>query len=361
MNPREYPARCDPDREGLQCLRERFRDADDPFGERYDEWPPADSHGDTYPLFFDAEDVNDNGKLVDSGANPYSPFAGNLTPLVEDEWERCNTPLNRWRERYPDVRYCGSIVPIGEDQSYCATHKNREHTMKSAEEHLQTGLHTKSLDHLYENLAPLKKLFGWGTYESLMGESTYEYAVEYETREFDFSDEDIKPDGVDDDGVLEVKCGYPTEHTDPALSLYVAAMQSVQMIMIQPKIMYENEEEGEGMMESRTVEKAQLTSPPTEHDPSPQEFKTIESWSEHHLNLPLSRLVTDRPKLLERGGVVVDPEGESDDVNADDIVLEIEADADGVETKDDTGTDPNHLGDDLTSESQRIVDKTSDD
>jgi hypothetical protein len=138
-------------------------------------------------------------------------------------------------------------------------------------------------------------------------------------------------------------------------------MQSVQMIMIQPRIMYENEEEGEGMMESRTIEKAQLTAPPSEHDPSPQEFKTIESWSEHHLNLPLSRLVTDRPKLLERGGVVVDPEGDSDDVNADDIVLEIDADPENIETKEDTGTDPNHLGDDLTSESQKIVDKTSTD
>jgi hypothetical protein len=48
-------------------------------------------------------------------------------------------------------------------------------------------------------------------------------------------------------------------------------------------------------------------------------------------------------------------------VNADDIVLEIDADPENVTTKEDTGTDPNHLGDDLTSESQKIVDKTSND
>jgi len=131
----------------------------------------------------------------------------------------------------------------------------------------------------------------------------------------------------------------------------------VQMITVQPRIMFEDEDEGERMMESKTIETAQLTAPPSEHDPSPQEFKTLETWSEHHLNLPLSRLVTDRPKLLERGGVGVDADDKNETMAGDDLVLEIQADHEGTETGD-GGTDPNAF-EDYKSESERIVEHTS--
>ena len=64
----------------------------------------------------------------------------------------------------------------------------------SAEELMQTGLHTKTIDHYYSNLSPVKKLTGWGLFESLMGDSEYEFGVEYETKSFDFSEADIQPD-----------------------------------------------------------------------------------------------------------------------------------------------------------------------
>jgi hypothetical protein len=221
---------------------------------------------------------------------------------------------------------------------------------------MQTGAFVSSVDHLYAKLDPWKKLVGWGTFESLMGESNYEFAPEYEIREFDFSDETFLPDGVNDDGILEVKCGYPTDHPNPALYLYVAAMQTVQMMSVQPQIMYEDRDSGEGMMERRTVEKAQLTSP-TESNPS-QNFKTIPSWNEHHLNLPMARLIDKQPKLLEMGGVDVDPENLGQGSASDDIVLEIEADPEDVDTVD-AGTDPNAYG--IESESSKILDKAADD
>jgi len=127
---------------------------------------------------------------------------------------------------------------------------------------------------------------------------------------------------------------------------------SVQMIQVQPTIMAEDED-GEGMMEEKQVTNAQLRSP-TESNPD-QYWKTIESWQEHHLNIPFSRLVSDHPRLLERGGVDTDPESESDGVSGDDIVLEIDADPDGVETTDE-GTDPNVFADeDYESPSERIT------
>jgi len=231
---------------------------------------------------------------------------------------------------------------------------------KSAEAHLQSGMYTKTVDHMYDSLNPWKKLVGWGTFESLMGEASYEYAPEYEERDLDFSEEPIVPDDCDEDGILTVKMGYPTDHGDRALSLYVAAMKTVQMISVQPQIMAENPEEGVGMMETKSVESAQLTAPPSEHDPSPQQFKTLETVGEHHLNLPLSRLVTDRPKLLEYGGVPTDAEADSDDdVSADDIVLEIEADPDTVQTEEDDPSDPNQFRE-LKAESERILESTDD-
>jgi len=361
--PETYPNQCDCSESELRRLQERFNDEDDPFGEGVYGWPPVDVNDDPYPIFFTPDELTDDGQLKDQNGKKYKPFSGRLTPT--DLEDRCNAPLNNWRARYPEIRYCGRAV--WDDSTFCYNHRSRIETsnsmtddtldtIASAEEMMQTGLFTQTIDHFYNNLDPLKKLFGWGTFESLMGESSYEFAVEYETRKFDFSDAAIRPDGVDSEGILDVKCGFPTENLDPALSLYAAAMMGVQIITVQPRIMYENEDEGQRMMESKTIEHAQLTAP-TENSPD-QDYKTLETWSEHHLNLPLSRLVRDRPKLLERGGVGVDADESADTISEDDVVLEIQADADEVETTE-GGTDPNAF-DGGTAPSEEIVDKASD-
>jgi len=365
-DPDEYPAQCDTDSEGLQKLKEYIRDEDHPLGEKKDlEWPPEDRAGNVYPIFFDPAELNDQGRLYDERYNPYNPFSGNLEPITRDEWGACNAPLHDWRNRYPQIRFCGKVYDKWDDDyeyERCPTHKGS--IMKTAEEQMQTGMFVNSVDHLYEKLSPWQQLVGWGTFESLMGESTYEYAEEYKQKEFDFSEEPFVPDGANKDGILTVKCGYPTQHPDRSLSLYVAAMKTVQMMSVQPEIMAERTREDgteEGMMETRSVEKAQLTAPPSEHDSSPQTFKTIETWNEHHLNLPFSRLIRDRPKLLEYGGVSTDVSDEdTSDVVEDDIVLEIHGEAENVDTKEDTGTDPNAFGDDYTPESEHIVESASD-
>jgi len=359
MDHNEYPADCTINSDEYNRLKAALLDNDD-WKSHVEEWPPTDTAGNVYPLWFTVDELNGRGELVDSYNNNYNPFAGSLEP-VDGECDRCNAPLKNWRERYPNIRFCGQILDSYKgDYTYCINHKGRDN-VNTAEEQMQTGLFVKSVDHLYEKLSPWKKLVGWGTFESLMGESNFEFGVEYKERQFDFSDEPFLPEDADEDGQLDVKCGYPTQYVDAALSLYVAAMKTVQMISVQPQIMHEDRENGEGMMEEKQVEAAQLTAPPSEHDQTPQQFKTLETWGEHHLNLPLSRLVSDRPKLLERGGVDLDPQSDSDEVAGDDIVLEIEADADDIQTKDDTGTDPNSFGDDYTSQSEKIVDSVDGD
>lgn len=233
--------------------------------------------------------------------------------------------------------------------------------IETAEERLQNGLHTHTVDHLYSRLNPWKKLLAHGIYESLLGDASYEYGVEYDVETFDFSDVETAPPDVDDDGKLDVRVGRPTQYTDRSLSLWQAAMLRVQALYVQPKILYENREQGEDVMESKTVESAQLTAPPSEHDPTPQEFKTLETWSEHHLNMPLSRLFSDLQDVLEYGGVTIEPDNEDNDIEADEIVLEIDAESEEIETVEETGTDPNVHGFDNKSESQKIVESTSGD
>jgi hypothetical protein len=364
LTPEGYPAdvHADVSASDLELFCKKLLDPDDQFGEHtYGGWPPEGEMGNVYPIFFTPDELSDTyGKLYDDHGTRYSPFAGALEPIFrpERDIEACNAPLSRWRSRFPEIRFCGYAI-YTDDRTYCKHHRGRINNMKTAEEQLQTGLFTKSIDNFYDQLGPWKRLIGWGTFESLMGESTTEFAPEYQVREFDFGDEDVRPDGVEEDGILRLRCGYPTQHVDPALSLYVAAMMSVQMMTVQPRIMFENREAGEGMMETKTIEAAQLTAPPSEHDPSPQEFETLETWSEHHLNLPFSRLVRDQPKLLERGGVDPEADSENDSVDADDIVLEIQADPDEVDTTDVTG-DPNEF-EDMKPESQRIVEHATDD
>lgn len=344
-----YPARCEITDDQLRTLYKRFVDEDDAFGQGASEsWPPKDDNGIVYPLVFTPEELNDDGTLdCPNYSNTYKPFGGNLSPLESREdsgMPLCNAPLSNWRDRYPEIRYCGSTVNNVE-KPYCFVHRGREDLMQTAEETLQTGVGVQSIDRFYRNVGPWKRLLAWGTFESLMGESTHNFGVEYEPKTFDFSECAEVPPSATADDELTVKCGYPTQYTDAAISLFVAAMKTVQMIAVQPKIVAANGDD-EGVMERRVVQNAQLTAPPSEHDTSPQQFKTLEGWEEHHLNLPLSRIVRDRPKLLERGGIDTSVDSESSNVS-DDVVLEIEADIDDV-AEDATvaeeagGTDPNY-------------------
>lgn len=353
LTPESYPAKCTIGTDELQKLKEALMEHED-WKSHVEEWPPTDAHGNVYPIYFTVDELNSRGELLDSNYNNYNPFAGNLEPRL-GEYNFCNAPLSNYSERYPEIRYCPLYLNDQENDQFCRNHKSRKNLMKTAEEALQTGVYSKSLDHVYENLGAWQQLFGWGLFESLLGESTYEFGEEYKQMEFDFSDEEFEPDGVADDGTFICEVAYPTQHLDPSLSLFAAAMMGVQIIEVQSKVMDETGED-EGMMESKTIETAQLTAPPSEYDSSPQEFKTLETWSEHHLNLPLSRLITDRTKLLKRGGVTVDPEDKDDSIDADEVVLEIEADADNMETTDETTGDPNAFGKDMTPQSQKIAD-----
>ena len=300
-----------------------------------------------------------DGYEVDSNGRGYDPDTGNPEPVDG----RCNALLTNYEERYGEPRYCGKVIPQRNGEylhQTCKNHRGQEALMKSAEELMQTGAFSQTIDHVFDKYPAWKKVTAHGLFESLMGQSTYEYAVEYEPKSFDFSDSDFKPLFVDQDGdslydendQLEILVGYPTEYSDQALALYQASIMSIMQVDVLSTINDAKVENADRPMESKTTDYAQLSAPPNEHDPSPQEFITLESWSEHHLNLPYSRLIKDRPKLLEFGGVVTDAEPEQGDTSSlsiDDIELEVTADP-GVDD-----APPNSLKD--GAESKRIQDR----
>lgn len=301
---------------------------------------PTDKAGNEFPTdWFDDDDLDERGQLVDSNGNKYDPFAGAMEPISG----KCNAPLTNWRERYPSIRFCTQFVPNVDGQRRCRNHKNRGSLMKSAEEYVQTGVFSKTADHQFEHLDPYNKLLGWGLFESLMGDSTFEFAPESEQRTLDFTETVQQAPPEANNGILEVEVSYPTDYADRAVALFCAAMDSVAMLEVRSMTMAGGRSDEAGTMESEETADVLV-------DPNTGEQEEITNIVEHHLNLPYSRLVKDRTRLLEYGGVTTDSEtSDTKSVTDADFVMSVDtiAESDGTES-------PNTFED--TAESERIVD-----
>jgi len=262
----------------------------------------------------------DSDKWVDSAGMPYDPTAGSSTTTDG----RCNAVLTRYEERYGEYRYCGQLPASKFDDSvdhdYCQTHESRASLDINAEETLQTGMAAKSRDHVYRKLPDWQRLYIYGLYEGLMGQSEHEFAPEYAPKEFNFEDAPFAPsiDGQEGPRYL-INVPHATENLDREVALWAAAVDGT-------KLELANADIAEKEMAVETVDQAQLTSP-TEQDPT-QEFRTIETLKEHPLNTAYSRLIKDRKKLLQYGGIRVDGETSDDSsvVSGVDSITMVQAD-----------------------------------
>jgi len=264
------------------------------------DWPPTDDNGNEFPRdWIDPDAIDESGMLTDDHSRQYRPFAGNLTPRREDY--ACNVPLNDYMDRYGEMRYCALNAMA--DRPVCVNHRNREGFMVRAKEVMQAGFNTKTKDHLYNKLDPAKRIFVHGVQEDLMGESHFEFAPEYVTKEFDYSESELPDPEIEgqDGPVYAIDVPYATEHVDRALSLFVAACMTLQRMEAQA-IVAANKMRTESTVEADYT----TTTVPSESGGEPKSWQTIEEYKEHYLNLPLSRVIRDRPALLEYGGVAVE-------------------------------------------------------
>lgn len=258
----------------------------------------------------------------------YNPTAGSPEPVEG----RCNATLRHWRTRYGEKRYCTQLPKehwmaghIERDLSdyLCRIHQDRVNIIMHAKELLQHGVYAKTREHVYDKLDPWDKLLCHAMYESLLADSVYEFAPEFETVTLDFEDHESVPEPADEDDRLDVDVPHATEKMDRAQILWCAAVDTMKMLKANAQIAADE-------MEVTSTEHAQLTAP-TEDNPN-QAFKTIEQTKEHHLNLAYSRLVRDRKDLLAYGGVITGTEADEEDSS---IVVEnfttVEADPEAID------------------------------
>jgi len=290
-----------------------------------DEWPTPPSERDCQCP--EGHTALDDGRCRDQWGD-YNPTAGSDTPVEG----RCNALLSHWRTRYGEKRYCTQYpqehwMPSDHERDaedyFCQLHSGRTNIIMRAKELFQHGMYAQSREHVYDKLEPWDKLLCHALHESLLSDSTFEFAPEFEERTFDFTDAETVPSQADGSDTLVVEVPHATEYIDRAHILWCAAVDTMKMLKANAKIAGSD-------MEVTSTEHAQLTSP-TEDDPS-QVYRTIEETKEHHLNLAYSRLVKDRKELLSYGGVVTGTEADEEESS---LVVEnfttVEADPEAVD------------------------------
>jgi len=263
----------------------------------------------------DAADVDDN-KVLDKEGIPYDPDAGSPSPTEH----RCNALLNKWRQRYGEPRYCtqfpkDSSREVSVEHDYCRNHEGRTKMDTISAEELTHGISTKTREHLFDNLEVFKKVYAYGVFESLMGDSEYEFAPEYDTEVFDFSDSPVVPHVVGDEDCVSVQVPHATQYKDREIALLAAAIDSIKMMDAQSII-------AESRMRTKTTSEAEFTTATVVGEGgggTPKSWQTIEEYNEHYLNLAYSRLVRDRASLLEYGGVETDTDEGGTDVAIADL------------------------------------------
>lgn len=225
------------------------------------------------------------GRPIDSYGNSFCPHWGSSERLDG----RCNAVLNKWRIRYGKPKYCQRYVSSDE---YCPNHRSQKYLDMRAQELFKHGLYARSLKNVYGKVSPEKQMLMWALFDDLLGESLFNFSLDYREIAIDCDGTDsAKQFPVDEDNVLHLEVPQPTDYLDRSQSLFLAAIDGIKLMNIQESIMREG-------MEIEEITHADLD----EDD----NYVTLPQFREHHLNLPYSRLTRDRSELLAYGGVGVD-------------------------------------------------------
>lgn len=282
------------------------------------EWPEIPSYGDEVNEIW-YEDNRYGWRGSDSHGE-FSLDTGSPYPLLEDDVDYipCNAVVKYTFERYGEKRYCtqaaqtnfeGDTIPEGEAASTCRLHKVQQNFTDIHMDNIKSGAFAKSYEHVFQYLPPHKKVLAIAFLDDLFSESIYDFdqdAVEYTI--------DTTDAGWIEQEETEVEFPVPTEHVTRGQSLWYAAVMFVQMQDIkeeQFRVAAEETYEGRPLAIGETT-----TYISGENGP-------VEVVDEHHLNLPLSRIMKDYDEHLKFGGVEVDDEEETS-VKPTEYVLEMD-------------------------------------
>lgn len=276
----------------------------------------ADEH---HPKYIN--EVIDNRRQwpTDSAGKQFNPYAGSVTPSDG----KCNASLERYEERYGERRYC-SRPPIGDlgppDVSYCYSHRERISPKMRAKNASLTGVHSKTLASLYEHLDAMKRVVLLASYDSLVGESQFDFEAQLQTHTIDFSDYDgpipLELATEMDDNQLPIDIPVPTQKIDRCLHLYFAAADTISSLNVKERLFAEGH-----------IDEQEITIDEYEDSDGNVEEVTMTKMEEHPANMVYSRLTRDKPDHLEYGGVTTDDSADvAIDMGDSQIITEVSPD-----------------------------------
>lgn len=220
----------------------------------------------------------------------YDKNAGSLEPVEG----RCNAVLKYTIERYGETRFCTQYPEShfkyrGSD--YCKHHKSREALMSQHKENFKTGAYVKSYSDFFEYIEPHKRVIAVDLFKDLSEQSKYEFDSVTVEMDVDLSTADWA-----NVPTATVEFPLPREYKSRAKYIWMAVLEFMKMEAVEYQIFEDSLEGGhetDGIAERDVVVTA-------------NEFGKILDAGEHHLNLPLSRMIKDHKALLKMGGLEVD-------------------------------------------------------
>lgn len=225
--------------------------------------------------------------------------AGNTEPVSSEElgYQPCNAVLKYTMERYGEVRYCTAMAEKNFNDSgsnRCRVHKGRDNIMDKHRDNYKTGAFVQSYVGLFDKMEPHKRVVAIEMFRNLLGESKYDFDETTVTETIDTAD----VDWYEGDEVA-VDFPIPQQHETRAKALWFATLEFIKVENIQEKMFEDAMKPQNGTTGEREVV---ITA---------NEFGEVTDMGEHHLNLPLSRIIKDHKNLLQMGGVALDNEEES--------------------------------------------------
>ena len=227
------------------------------------------------------------------GRDQYGEFKADAgTPDVPDDedfnYQPCKAVLKFTHQRYGEVRYCTAMAEnnFDPDGSHrCKVHKGRDNLMEQHRENYETGAFTHSYVTMFDKMKPHKRIVCIRMFRDFLEQSIYEFEPEDVVELIDTSDEDWT-----DQDEIAVTFPVPTTNTNRAKYLWVATLEFIKAENIEEQ-MFQDAMRQQNAPGEITVTVYGEQGPVGEED------------REHHLNLPLSRIIKDHKNLLKMGGV----------------------------------------------------------
>ena len=236
------------------------------------------------------------------GAGPHGEFrinGGSKKPVEEDDFDypACGAVMKFWRQRYGERRYCTALTWV----EFCRHHKMRKGNREVMTDNFETGAFVQSYKTLWQNLDSYQKVICIESFHNLMEESRYEFDADIHVETIDVSDIEWS-----NSETWDVDFPIPKKNVVRARHLWMASVELCKMENIQEKLIQDAAEGDHGVGERESV--VAVT----------EDGNPITDMEEHHLNLPLSRIIKDHSNLLDIGGVDYGSEDSDMTINVND-------------------------------------------